>query len=174
MIKMKANLQLPTFDKGRYKALLESVARALLSQAISEYIVTAQSIIPVWTGASVLTLTKLASLVGMPLVATPTGSAAERPNLVSKTQARGVASSGGSLKISNGLYSFSYHTGLPHLVYNEHNNANVDRPPELFSELKNPGPYNFQEHTKAAVTVVLKQFVLPDPRDSITIQKVSV
>lgn len=174
MLKMKAKLQSPRLDVSRYIKVMETLARVTLSQAIFEYVVTAQSIIPVWTGASVTTLTDLARTIGLPLIVTPSGSAASRPGLVAKSQAKAKAESSGSLTVGAGVYSFSYSTGLQHLVYNEYNNANIDRPPELFSQLKNPGPYNFQEHTKSAVLVVLKQFVLPDLTQNITVKKASV
>jgi hypothetical protein len=174
MLKMKAKIQAPRLDISKYNTVLEKAARELLAQAVFEYVVTAQAVIPVWTGASITTFTDLAGLVGLPLVVNPTRSAAARPNLVNKMQAKARARSKGELHIGGGQYSFSYQTSLPHLVYNEYHNANIERPPELFSELKNPGPYNFQQHTKAAVSVVLKQFVLPDPRDHISVKRFSV
>jgi hypothetical protein len=174
MLKMRAKLQSPRFDQSRYQVILEALARENLAKAIFEYIVTVQTIIPVWTGASQTTFTDLARLIGAPLVVTASGTAASRPNLVAKNQAKAKADSGADLKIGNGVFSFSYFTSLPHLVYNEYNNANTDRPPELFSQLKNPGPYDFQGQTKSAVLVILREFVLPDPRDNIRIKKVSI
>lgn len=173
-VRIKANMQAPRIQHSSYEKAMEKLGREVLSQAVFEYIVTVQGIVPIWTGASITTLSELANLIGMPIIVSATGSAALRPNLVNSNQSKAKATSGGSLKNGGGVYSFSYHTALPHLVYNEYNNANVDRPPELFSQLKNPGPYNFQAATTSAVLVVLKQFHLPDPRDHTKITKVSI
>jgi hypothetical protein len=152
---IRGKLSTPVFDLVKYRAALEKAAREVLSRAMFEYVITVQNIVPVWSGASHATLTQLAGLVGMPLAIQPSATAF---NGVGYGQSRGDA----KLVSANGEYGFTFETTLPHLIYNEYNNANTNPDPGLKSQLLNPGPYHFQRATKEAVTIILRDFELPD------------
>lgn len=166
MFKIRAKLQAPSFNYTIYVTQLESRARDLLSRAMLEYITTFQQIVPVWSGASHATLTRLAQLISAPLAITPSPT--------SFFDGKGYGSSRGDAYYddSGGEYVFTFETNLPHLVYNEFNDANSNPDPGLRGKLLQPGPYNFIGQTNQAVRVVLRQFVPPDLNTMITKKRV--
>lgn len=155
MFKLQGKFNAPVLDLDKYKAALEKKAREVLARAMFEYVVTVQGIVPVWSGASHATLTELALLVGVPLAIQPSPTAYDRTGY-------GRARGGAKLVASSGEYGFVFETDLPHLVYNEYNNANINPDAGLKGTLLNPGPYHFQKATKDAVLVILRDFELPD------------
>jgi len=122
---------------------IEAMQRAIaadisdrIQRAAIEYVSTAVSIIPVYSGASQATFTAIADALNLPLTISP------RVN--SRTDL-GVNNSTGDLDLDGPVFSFEYTTELPHLVFNESNNAN-----DFGFNLTNPGPYNFVARATAA------------------------
>ena len=144
-----------------YTTAIEADARNTLGRAILEYLVNFQIIVPVWSGASHATLTELARLISAPLAIQPSETAYDG-------RGTGRRRGGAKLTATNGKYGFVFETDLPHLVYNEFNNANSNPDKTLRGKLLNPGPYNFQEQLGNSVSVVLRGFTLPDLNRYIT------
>src|SRR5690606_34024151 len=106
----------------RYENLLHDYLMEQIKDAAIEWLkATAENIIPQWSGASAATFIHLARAVGHSLSITPSSTAPNRMSL-------GERSGNAELKAdkSTGSYSFIYSTTLEHLVYNEHNNANLN------------------------------------------------
>lgn len=165
MLKLKGKFNAPNFDLQKYKNELERQARETLGRAILEYVVTFQQIVPVWSGASHATLTQLAGLISAPLAIQISTTAYDREGY-----GRGH---GSAVLVANaGEYGFVFETDLPHLVYNEYNDANANPDPGLRGKLLNPGPYDFQTKVGAAVTTVLREFQLPDLNSALRTRRV--
>jgi hypothetical protein len=149
-------------DKSRWLRETELLMADLLGQAIAAWLAAATAPIPAWSGASLGTFSKLAAEVGFHLgiAATPNGI---RGGL---GPGAGAAASTGTVEISasKGVYAFEYSTTLRHLIFNEFKNANVTPDPAVFSRLKRPGPYQFQEKGAEAFLQVAKEASLPFPR----------
>jgi hypothetical protein len=157
MITLKAKLRAPALDTVRYVSLLENTARDTLSRAMLEYVTTFQAIVPVWSGASHGTLTHLASLISAPLAINPSST-----SWIQNGPGYGARRSDAYYDDSDGLFTFTYETDLPHLVYNEENDANTFPDPGLRGKLLQPGPYNFVDQTNGAVQAVLQNFDPPN------------
>lgn len=155
MFRLTARLRAPSLNYVEYVNQLQNTARDALSRAMLEYIVTFQTIVPVWSGASHATLTSLAQIVSAPLAITPSSTAFDGRRF-------GASQGDAYYDDKGGNFVFSFQTELPHLVYNESNNANINPDPGLRGKLLNPGPYDFVKKTNEAVRVVLRQFVPPD------------
>lgn len=168
MLKLSAKLQAPRLDVRGYKNELERRARETISLAIFQYVETATSIIPVWSGASLATFTELAALISLPLVITPSDTAH------SDETASGKTHGGAYLDIDKegGRFQFVYQTDLPHLVWNEYHNANSEPDPGLFGKLKNPGPYHFQKEAGKEVYHVFQRFQGPSVDKYIKVKRV--
>lgn len=173
-MRIKAKLRSPRIDLTKYVKALESKGRETISLAMFEYVTTYLSVIPVWTGASALAIQKVANLVGMPIVVSASPVLANRPGLISSSRAEADATSDGRLEVAGGKFSFTFSTSLPHLVYNEYHDANAEGAPELFSQLINPGPYDFQGQTSQAVQEVFKRFAPPDLAATFTLRRIEV
>jgi hypothetical protein len=149
-------------DKPRWLRETELLMSDLLGQAIAAWLEAATAPIPAWSGASLGTFSKLAAEVGFHLgiAATPNGIRG------GMGPGAGAAASTGTVEISasKGAYTFEYSTTLRHLIFNEYKNANVTPDPAVFSRLKRPGPYQFQEKGAEAFRAVAKEATLPFPR----------
>lgn len=160
--KLTGALHVIAIDKPRWLRETELRMADLLGQAIAAWLDAATAPIPAWSGASLGTFSKLAAEVGFRLgiAATPNGI---RGGLGAGA---GASASTGSVEISaaKGVYSFEYSTTLRHLIFNEYKNANVTPDPAVFSRLRRPGPYQFQEKGAEAFLAVAKEADLPYPR----------
>ena len=96
--------------------------------------------IPIWSGASVATFSKLASKVGLGMSINTAGDAPDRIRLGEENSEATFTPDRDS-----GIYSFSYVTTLPHLIVNEYHDAT-----QWGFNLKHPGPYHFQEKGQEA------------------------
>ncbi len=147
-MKFKANFQIPKVNLSRFKNELHSHLSEKLAQAGAVWLqATAEGPVPVWSGASRATFQPLASYVGYVLSISPV---ADAPNRISLGVGSGTATFEAGTS-GPGIYSFSYTTTLPHLIFNEYHNAN-DYPPVNGHQfhLRNPGPYDFQGKGKRA------------------------
>lgn len=156
MFKMKSGLRSLQIDVEKYKTALAEDAAEKLAQAALQWITEATGIIPVWSGASHGTFLPLASEIGFSIPIDPE---------VSSRIDMGANASKGDIVIdrNQGAFYFTYETSLPHLVYNEYNNANIVPDDTLFGKLRKPGPYDFQVAARRAFETEIRNFRLPDP-----------
>lgn len=161
-MKFKPRLRTLSINMAAYKQRLHEVLTKSLADATQEWIKTAVYIIPVWSGASVGTFLPLLEQVQG---ATLTLSPKPKPGAPNAVQLGKSLSEGTfTADATSGKYTFSYSTDLPHLLYNEYNNANLDPVAAgLFSRLINPGPYHFQEQANRRFQAVASQVRLPNP-----------
>lgn len=164
-MKFTGVLRAPRIDIAAYRQEVGKVLMESLKDAAVEWLSVTAGTIPQWSGASVATFIHLARAAGLSVQATPTG-ASNVPNRINL----GLGHSEGGFNIDaiNGKYSFFYSTSLPHLIWNEYNDANSNPDPTLFSKLIDPGPYNFQERGKLAFMRMAAGVRLPDPKFKIT------
>lgn len=135
--------------------------RERLKEAAIAWLNAATAPIPVWSGAALGTFSDLASEVNFSLNISPTqfGRAAGLGPAVGRAQSTGTF--GGDEK--RGDFYFEYTTSLDHLIFNEFNNANVTYDPNIFSGLRHPTPYRFQEKGRVAFDTVVRRIRLPLP-----------
>lgn len=134
-MKFTATLLAPRLNLSDYSAALHKYMQESISHAVSVWLEAVLLEIPVWSGASQATFTKLAQAIGSNLPIAPS---------VPSREGIGSAASDGGLEIGKGRYVFYYSTSLPWLIWNEYNNANVNPDPTLFYRVLKEGPYNFQ------------------------------
>jgi hypothetical protein len=130
-------LKTPSLDLSGYKKALAQKMRETVAEAAMVWLDTVLAEIPVWSGASRATFSKLAGEIGFSLDISPT--AMDRTGI-------GEARGDGSVDTDDrtGAYTFTYSTRLPWLVWNEYHNANVTPDPTLFYRVWKEGPYMFQ------------------------------
>jgi hypothetical protein len=165
-MKIKAVLKAPRVDFVGYRKRLQEVLGEAIARAAFEWLGATTAVVPTWSGASQATFSHLASAVGLTLSIAPVARL-NRVNL-------GLTNASGSLTTDaeKGIFKFEYGTTLQYLIFNEFNNANIIRPPGLFSKLIQPGPYRFQDKGAAAFEKVAKDVRLPDPTFSVTTYRV--
>lgn len=142
------DISLLTFKSKIAQALLHRWAERLLKDAVTAWVKTAESIIPVWSGASRGTLVKLGSSVGVniSIFASPSAKNAKTNENTGKDQSEGY------LVSERGRYGFVYSTSLFHLAVNENADAT------LFGfHLINPGPYGFRAASDAEFNKVITE-----------------
>jgi len=137
-MKFTAKLFAPRIDVDAYRKALDRHMTAVVRQGASVWLAAVLVEIPVWSGASHATFSKLAAASGQGF-----GVAGSRSGM-------GSAQSTGAVSGNQGRYVFTYSTTLPWLIWNEYHNANADPDPTLFHRLLQPGPYNFQRKGAAA------------------------
>jgi len=174
-VKIKLKLELIKFDRAKYQEMFDdwmlqtlTVMGAAYLQATVINVIAGQSgNYRVWSGASAATFLHLADAIKFRVPITGGNSTGI---------AYGKRNSSGGIEIGMGIGRFFYTTDLAHLIWNEYHNANVDRDRGIFSQLKHPGPYQFQEQGLAAVrnAMVENQVGLPDPALATRIQRVKV
>ena len=131
----------PRLDLAGYKKALDKYMTELLAQGLMAWLEAVIAEVPVWSGASRATFIKVAKTIDFSV-----------PIKGTARVGMGQAASTGELEtdIESGMYTFSYGTSLPWLIWNEFHNANLDPDPTLFAKLKKPGPYDFQIKGAAA------------------------
>ena len=136
-MKFTAQFSIPRIDVSAYQKALDQHMTHTIAQALMVWLEAVLAEIPVWSGASRATFTKLASAISYSIPIDPVA--------VDRT-GRGMASGDGGMVTdkAKGEYTFSYSTTLPWLIWNEYHNANVDPDPSLFYRVLKEGPYNFQ------------------------------
>lgn len=140
-LKFRAECYLVKFDKQDWLDALDTQMVEQTKEAARSWLQTVVYKIPVWSQASRSTFTSLAAAVGFTLdigsSISPFGSRA----------ALGRAEGQGGLKTdkASNTYFFFYSTTLNHLEWNEYHAAVKGDGSGVFSELRDPGPYKFQE-----------------------------
>jgi len=165
VFKMSAILQEVDIDIGLYERQLRAALAENITRAAFEYVNAALTVIPVWSGASQATFTEIAQAISLPL------AIANRPGAPNRTQL-GQGLSSGELDTTGTSVSFVYETALPHLIYNEFNNANTNPDRSLFSQLIQPGPYGFRQIASSAAEAITQSFVGPNISSRITTRRV--
>ncbi len=174
-MKIKLKLELMKFNRAAYQEMFDdwmlqtlTIMGAAYLQATAINVIAGQSgDYRVWSGASAATFLHLADAIKFRVPITGGSSTGI---------AYGKRHSGGGVEIGKGIGRFFYTADLAHLIWNEYHNANVNRDSGIFSQLKHPGPYQFQEQGLAAVRSALSESTvgLPDPRLAMRIQRVKV
>jgi hypothetical protein len=171
-MRLSAVFQVPRVNFARYRAALQERMSEVLKQAAVQYLrATAEGKVPVWSGASRATFSALASHVDYALFIAQASGA---PNRIDLGLAHGVGVF--EIDATQGLFSFTYSTTLPHLIVNEYYNANTFINPKTgqpYFHLKTPGPYHFQEAGQDAFREATAQVELPgweDIMDTTSIQ----
>jgi hypothetical protein len=137
-MKVTYSFYCPRIDVEAYRKTLDRQMREALAQGLMAWLDAALIEIPNWSGASRATFWRVAEIIGASVDASGPRFAIGH--------AAGIGSS--VMDASKGIYTFTYGTTLPWLVWNEYHNANVDPDPTKYpppAKLLNPGPYGFQE-----------------------------
>jgi hypothetical protein len=158
----------PRLDKAKYRKRMHAYLSSALGKAAFAWIAAALQVIPVWSGASHATFLRLAMEIDFRMSISP-DNAINRVALGHR-MGEGVVET----DPQKGIYTFTYSTSLPHLIWNEYHNANVDPDPGLISQLKQPGPYHFQDIAAAVAQPALAAVRLPSPWDSLTLKSYRV
>lgn len=164
-MKVKLDLVQIEINTGEWLTLMDRRLSTHINRSAARWINSIVfSVIPIWSGASRATFVKLAREVNFPLSigsASPTSSGSDVSPMLGFRQSSGEVEKNKSL----GLYTFTYSTTLFHLVFNEQYDANSDKKAgKVFSELLNPGPYNFREVGREAFeTYAREKARLPSP-----------
>ena len=136
-MKVKYSFHVPRINVDQYRSALDRHMKDALAQGLMAWLDAALLEIPNWTGASRATFWRVAEIINADV-------GASGPRF-----AIGHAAGTGSAVMDKmkGIYTFTYGTTLPWLVWNEWHNANVDPDPTKYpppAKLKKPGPYHFQ------------------------------
>lgn len=169
MIRVKANLKTFEIRRAAYLSEVNRRFADLIQQAAHRWLRTVlmspngNGPIPIWSGASAATFTELAAAVAFPLGIVPSGSA---PNRI----AFGTKHGQGQVNTNPGkTFSFKYETTLPHLIFNEFNNAN-----QHGFRLLHPGPYRFQQLGQAEFEAFAKRAQMPNPFSFLNVKQIVV
>jgi hypothetical protein len=162
-MKFKGTLKSFRFNMQDYKERLHEHLSNEIAHAAFLWLNAVLMQIPVWSGASHATFLRLSRQVGYQL--------AIQPKVISRVS-YGQRHGDGELVANpdKGLYTFTFETSLPHLVYNEFNNANITPDPALFSRLIQPGPYGFQQAGLKVFQEYAKTVRLPNPWVSLKVK----
>ena len=164
-MKLSATFSALKVDCAKFKRALHEQLSSALAESCRVWLTTVvrESTdvgLPIWSAASISTLSPLASRVGFDLVNMPLDGVASR---IEYGMANGDAKfEPGTEK--PGLYTFTYRTSLPHLIINEKFDANAFVNPKTeqpYFHLKHPGPYHFQEKGEKAFRAFASTLVLP-------------
>lgn len=161
-MRFKGTFRKPRLRLNKWKRDTERRMLTELKRAAIAWLTAATAPIPTWSGASLGTFSELAAEVGFNLQINPTANGRR----LGLGPGAGAAASSGRFggDIRNGRFTFEYTTNLEYLIFNEFNNANVTVDPKVFSSLKRPGPYRFQERGRAAFLASVSNVRLPDPQ----------
>jgi hypothetical protein len=136
-MKVTHSFRAPRINVDQYRTALDRHMKEVLAQGLMEWLRAALLEIPNWTGASRATFWRLAETINAQVDAS-----GPRVGI-------GQLTGDGSMQTDKmkGVYTFTYSTTLPWLVWNEWHDANVDPDPTKYpppARLKKPGPYHFQ------------------------------
>lgn len=164
-MRMTARLQIPRLDLNDARRQIADAMTDALTKSAFEWVLATTALIPVWSGASLATFLQLSRAIGVSLPINKAPNAPDRESLGERNGFGDVV-----LDERAGKFSFKYETTLPHLIYNEFNNANVSPDATLFASLLTPGPYHFQDAGREAFLRSLDNVGLPDPRAFIKVK----
>jgi hypothetical protein len=151
-VKGRAKIKPFRLDVEAVKKDIERDVTEKLKEAVRAYLrAILFNVIPVWSGASVATFIKLAAQVDQQVTISPR---------VRSRIGLGSNLSEGRLEINmgTGIIKAVYSTSLPHLIFNEFNDAS-----SVGIRLRQPGPYDFQGKGSQAFLQVASKVKLPNP-----------
>jgi len=136
-MKVKYSFRVPRINVDQYRTALDRYMKEALAEGLMAWLDAVLLEIPNWTGASRATFWRLAELINAQVDAS-----GPRVGI-------GQLAGDGSMETdkTKGVYTFTYSTTLPWLVWNEYHDANVDPDPTKYpppARLRKPGPYGFQ------------------------------
>ena len=155
IFKVQANLV--AFDKRAYIAHLNDKMIENTKEAAKVWLERVLSIIPVWSEGSHATFNELAESVGFNILYGRSVSKKNR-KLLGFREGRG----GLDLK-AKGEWYFYYISTLRYLNWNEYHKAVQGDGSGVFSQLRNPGPYKFQEAGENVFRSFAENVKLPSP-----------
>ncbi len=123
----------------RAEKVLQAAMRRMVFEAWGAWLDKFLEVVPVWSGESVGSVIKLASLIKKNVSISP---AATAPGNFSR---RGEAQGDAQLEESRGSVHIIFKTSVKHLIVNEFIDATI-----FGFRLKRPGPYKFTEQCKEA------------------------
>ena len=132
-MKVTHSFRVPRINVDQYRTALDRHMKEVLAQGLMEWLHTALLEIPNWTGASRATFWRLAETINAQVDAS-----GPRVGI-------GQLAGDGSMQTDKmkGVYTFTYSTTLPWLIWNEYHDANVDPDPTKYpppAKLKSPAP----------------------------------
>jgi len=149
-------------DMADYQRRLHENLSEEIAHAASVWLEAVLQEIPIWSGASWATFTRLSRAIGSTLAISP-----EAINRISYGQRHGDgALIADKQKVE---YKFEYSTDLRWLVHNEYNTPESD--PNVWGKLKKPGPYHFQQVGQRAFEKLAKEIELPSPWKSLKVTR---
>ena len=165
-MRFTSKVSLLNFDKRAYLAHLDEVMIENTKEAAREWLETVLAIIPVWSEASHATFNELAEAVGFNILYGRSVSKKNR-KLLGFREGRG----GLDLK-GKGEWYFYYISTLRYLNWNEYNHAVKGDGSGVFGQLRNPGPYKFQEAGENVFRSFAENVKLPSPIPFITAKRI--
>lgn len=146
------------FNKSAWESELDKEMRDTTKEAARKWLTVVTSLIPTWSRASLATFSKLATSVGFPIPFGPVAGTAPRDR-----SSLGRDNSDGGLMFEKLSWHFFYETDLQYLVWNEFNRAVKGDGSGVYSRLKRPGPYQFQEAGKNEFLSFSREIKFPNP-----------
>jgi hypothetical protein len=166
-LRFSVKFRAPRIDETKYLQILAGRMENHVKRAATAWLnAIVISVIPIWSGASRATFSKLASAVGQPL---SLGGISSNTALISSQPRRwgpraGYSQSEGFIEIEKTRFTFTYQTTLFHLVFNEEFDGNANPVAgRVFSQLKQPGPYGFRAIGQEAFQEFARTIRLPNP-----------
>jgi len=149
-------------DMADYQRRLHESLSEDITHAASVWLEAVLQEIPIWSGASWATFTRLSRAIGSTLAISPAAI-----NRIPYGQRHGDgALIADKQKVE---YKVEYSTDLRWLVHNEFNSPESD--PNVWGRLKKPGPYHFQQAGLKAFERVAKEVELPSPWKSLKVTR---
>lgn len=149
-------------DMADYRQRLHESLSEEIAHVASVWLEAVLQEIPIWSGASWATFTKLSREIGSTLAISPAVK-----SRISYGQRHGDGALTANKKKVE--YTFEYSTDLRWLVHNEFNTPESD--PNVFAKLKKPGPYHFQRIGRAAFEKHAADVRLPNPWKSLKVTR---
>jgi hypothetical protein len=149
-------------DMGDYQRRLHEQLSEEIAHVASVWLEAVLQEIPIWSGASWATFTRLSRAIGSTLAISPTSL-----NRISYGQRHGNGALTADKKKVE--YTFEYSTDLRWLVHNEFNSPGSD--PNVWGRLKKPGPYHFQQAGQTAFEKYAANIRLPNPWKSLKVTR---
>ena len=136
-MKVTHSFHAPRINVDQYRTALDRYMKEALAEGLMAWLDAVLLEIPNWTGASRATFWRLAQTIN-----TQVDASGPRVGI-------GQRAGDGSMQTdkTKGIYTFTFSTTLPWLIWNEYHNANVDPDPTKYpppAKLHKPGPYGFQ------------------------------
>ena len=147
-----------SFNKRGWRAALNREMKETTKEAARKWLTVVTGIIPTWSRASLATFSKLAASVGFPI---PFGSVAS--TAPGDRSSLGKTNSDGGLMFEKESWHFFYETDLQYLVWNEFNVAVKGDGSGIYSSLKRPTPYRFQQAGANEFESFAREVKFPNP-----------